>query len=112
MHIEGRLKKFMIHDLLTFLPELVAQMGISSSDVSIQRFCHDAISRHCKYPPYDTPQYTTIQTIIEVANYMVSFAVCAVCSRIEKENIQSMCSHGKTYQADPGLILIKCISIT
>ena len=32
---------------------------------------------------------------------MVSLAACVVCSKINKENIQSTCSHDKTCQADP-----------
>ena len=31
--------------------------AVPISDVTIQRFCHDTISRYCKYPRYDTPRY-------------------------------------------------------
>ena len=69
---------------------------------TIQRSFHNTVSQYYKYPRYDTPRYTTIQTINEAVNHVVSLAACVVCSRIEKENIQSASSHDRTYQANLG----------
>ena len=47
-------------------------------------------------------QYTTMQTISEGENHMVSLAACVVRSKIKKKHIQPQCSHDKTCRADPG----------
>ena len=69
------------------------------SDVTIQRFCHDTILRYCKYPRYDTPRYRPSMKQ-QIIWYNRQYVRCF--QELKKENIQSMCSHYKTCQADPG----------
>ena len=62
------------------------------SDVTIQRFCHDTISRYCNYPQYDTPRYrpSMKQQIIWYHRQCVCVCVCVVFKN-SRRKISSRC---------------------